>query len=343
MKTAFTLLFMTLASISFAGTSDGGGGVGVRCPTGSSDIVFEVLDLHEIKLKGEIISNNPTTMDEAIDLSSYKLGNHFYMLSNRPPEQYIKYLKEHIVEKIFKGEPFTNPINGKTVTIEYVDDLPLSNDIGNYQIKSGCALEQVAYFYDDSNSLKIVSSRWDELSWADRSALVSHEIHYFLDRYNGLEDFGLDTKKTSERARHFVGMLYSKTGVEPKYKSIPKSGAFVCATNENSSRRQTYFAVFPSGINEFTVLFESVQNHSSSYATTAIFTSNVSTDLTDRLKGEMNSTQNLKISSDEVNATFSVKITKAVHEDPKFQAFVEQKGAVIPLGAEESLICWNPF
>ncbi len=336
------LLVMSVGSFSFAGTSDGGGGVAVRCPKGSSDIALELLDLHEIKIKGEEIADQPTTMGEAIELSAYKLGRHYYHPSNLSVESYINYLQQNVVEKIFTGQSFTNPINGSTVKIEYVSDLPLAGDIGKYHIKPGCSLEHAAYFFDPTNTLKIVSSRWNELSWVDRSALVSHEIHYFLDRYNGLEDFGSANKKTSERARHLVGLFYSKVGVQPKYSSIPISKeTFGCQTNSRSSQ-PTYFAVFKTGANEFTAIFDSIQEYSSAYVTKAVFNGNLN-DLININGGEVNSTQKLCIATSEVTPDFFIKITRAQHELPRFQAFTEVNGVKTPLGAEEEIFCTSPF
>lgn len=341
-KTLPFILIMGMTPFSFAGTSDGGGGAGVRCPKSSSDIAFELLDLHEIQLNGEQIANSPTTLDEAIELSATKLGKHYYVPSIMPASWYIDFLKKNLVEKIFTGQSFTNPANGTVTKIEYVNDLSLADDLGNYRIKPGCALEQVAYYFDQTNSLKIVTSRWNELSWTDRSALVSHEIQYFLDRYNGLEDFGSNVKKTSTRARHFVGMLYSKTGIEPKYKSIPATGTLDCATNSNSLHKNTQFTVFSSGTNEFTAVFESIQNYSSAYATKAVFTNDILPSLTDWLDGEMDSTRLLNIATTETVPGFSVQIKKAPHQEPRLQAFMEKNGVKIPLSPEEEIICWDP-
>jgi len=335
-------LLLTTTSLSFAGTSDGGGGVGVRCPAGSSRVAFELLDLHEVQVKGEQIEDKPATMEQAIELAAGKLGNHFYKPSQMPPAQYIDYLKRNVVEKIFKRQSFTNPINGEVVHIEYVGDLALSSDIGDYQIKPGCSLEQIAYYFDRTNTLKIVASRWNELSWVDRAALVSHEIHYFLDRHNGLEDFGSSSKKTSGRARHFVGMLYSKTGVKPKYGAIPTTGIFTCATNTDSSHRNTWFEVFATGANEFTAVFESMQGYSSAYATSSVFIGNTLADITDWFSGKMDSSKGIHIATKEIIPTFSVRIMKAPRESPRFQAFMEKNGVTTPLGPEEELICWNP-
>lgn len=342
LKNLLPLLLFITTPFSFAGTSDGGGGVGVRCPSSSSTTAFELLDLHEVKLKGESIAESPATIEEAIVLSAYKLGTHYYISSIKPPSWYIDYLKKNIIEKIFHGKTFTNPINGSLVNIEYVEDLELSNDIGDYQIKEGCSLEQVAYYFDQTNTLKIVTTRWNELSWVGRSALVSHEIQYFLDRYNSLEDFGSSVKKTSMRVRNFIGTLYSKRGVEPKYKDIPATGDFSCATNVDSPHRNTQFSIFTTGSNDFTAVFESIQGYSSAYATKTVFTKNPLTNITDWFDGEMSSTEQLSIATTETTPNFSIKITKNQYENPKLQAFTEKKGVKIPLGPEEEILCWDP-
>jgi hypothetical protein len=337
-----TSIVWSSASFAFAGTSDGGGGTGVRCPADVSPIAIELLDLHEVKLKGEQIAFQPTSLDEAIDLSATKLGNHYYVPSKVSSAPYIGYLKRNIVEKIFRGQPFTNPINGMPTKIEFVDDLPLADDIGTYSIKPGCSIEQVAYYFDNINTLKIVTSRWNELSWVDRSALVAHEIHYFLDRHNAIEDFDSQVKKTSERARNFVGMLYSQTGVTPKYASTPVANKFTCATNVNSEHRNTWFTVFSTGANEFSAVFESVQGYSSVYSTKAVFANNGLDSIMNWFDGEMNSSVELKIYTPESLLSFSIRITKAKYQNPRFQAFIEKSGEKKPFATEEEIICWDP-
>lgn len=344
-RSLFVLLFALASPVSFAGTgtSDGGGGAGVRCVNTGSNDSLELLDLHEIRVRREPLVDSPANMDEAIDLVSFKLGTHYYMpTSDKPSSWYINYLKKNLVEKIFKGQPFTNPLNGNTVTIEFVKDLPLAEDLGDYQIRPGCSLEQVAFYSDPANILKIVTARWNELSWIDRAALVSHEIQYFLDRFNGLEDFGSNRPKTSARTRHFVGMLYTRAGIEPKYGAIPQTGTYSCASNADPNNRKTWFTVFSTATDEFTAVFESIQGYSSAYATSAVFSENNVGDLTDWFDGEFEAEKNLHVATSESLPSFSVKLTKDRHDGPKLQVFIEEGGVKTPLASEEEIICWDP-
>lgn len=336
------VLFFTFNSYARMGTSDGGGGVGVRCPSNVSPIAFELLDIHEIKLEGKVISHNLQNEAEAIQLASKNLGLHYYNPSSISPNQYIDYLKSNFVQSIFNGEAFYNPIVDELTQVEFVDSLPLSNDIGDYSVKPGCSLEQVAYYFDDSNTLKIVSTKWNELSWLDKSALVSHEVHYFLDRFNGIEDFASQHLKTSERVRRFTGLLYSTERVTPKYSISPKSGYYRCESNVDSEIRDTSFRVHSTGHNEFTAVFASAQGYSSAYQTVAVFDGVPLDALLAWPEGEFVIEKPLVVLTDEVIPNFSVRISKTWGRYPTLQVFMNKDGVKIPVASEEEILCWNP-
>src|SRR5665213_1823356 len=241
------LVQISQSDAASAGTRDGGGGIGVRCPQGTgAPKDFELLDLHQARLDGVKVSYDPQMESDAVDLSTTLFANHIWY----PATITVTELKQKLAGwfvPIFNGQDWTDPDDGTVYHFQYVQSLPLSNDIGNYHIAPGCHLEQIAYFDDVANTLSIASN-WDELDWLDRSALASHELVYFLDRREGMEYFGTNTIMTSEKSREFIGGLFSEVGIKSYSDSIPASGFAQCAdTGSNAADATAIMGAFDNG------------------------------------------------------------------------------------------------
>jgi hypothetical protein len=265
------LCFVLLIGINaFAGTSDGGGGIGVRC--GKS---LELLDLHEAKIKGHKLLSAPHNANEAIQLAARKAGQHFWTFDMVDSvDDSVSFYSEAVVERIFNGKSFLYKIEDEGLPVyapvKFVASLPLSKDIGHYQIQKNCTLEQVAYMTDgETPKLEIVKSAWDELDFLSKAALVMHETLYHFDRTENLRSAsGASASYTSEWTRSFVGQLFSVTGVPAKTEKIPQDSPsrLRCKADlEGGKFNNTDFYVFGTNASGFEIVIEQIQGVSDLY------------------------------------------------------------------------------
>ncbi|MCJ8277054.1 MAG: hypothetical protein HRT44_04465 [Bdellovibrionales bacterium] len=184
-----------------AGGVDGGGGIAVSCPDTDE---LELLDIHEARLSGLYFSNDPQSKNESMDRVARLFAQHFWNPDTIDMADYIALLRQNAVELIYDGGVVDDGME-----VVFGPKLSLSPDVGTYKIKEGCSLEQVAYFDDKAQILKIYKDNWQRLSWLDKAALVTHEIIYLMERTDSLESFANGQKKvTSENTRTFVGRLF---------------------------------------------------------------------------------------------------------------------------------------
>ncbi len=274
-KNSFLFLIYFLLcqySNSFAfveGTRDGGGGVGVRCQTRNEiKSSLELLDLHEASIRNQLIMHNPLTEETAIQLTVNLFANHFWNPDTVPLAEYKKILTTEIISHLFRGESFMDFETKKTVKVEFVEDLALSKDIGTYHISKNCQLEQIAYFVDDVESLKISKKRWKELNWVNKAALISHELIYLMDRREGLENLNVFNPKiiTSEQTREFIGTLFSNEKLTSKSDSLPKLNQLLwCLGKRDNYNFDSHFWAYENTKGGLTLIWSTVFGLGSMY------------------------------------------------------------------------------
>jgi hypothetical protein len=232
-----------------------------------------------------------------------------------------------------------NQISTTGFQFEFVPSLPLSSDIGHYNIAPGCRLEQIAYFSDTPAVLRIVSDRWQELDLIDRAALLAHEYTYLIERSfygKGLEDFGLAPEKiTSEIARHFVGQLFSTKKPRVKSEGLPKAGWIECS----GFRERSSFFLYDNGSGGTDMLFGTIHGRSSPYRLSATLPNIRPRAFLASGQGNFNIDVPLTISDEDLPPEFVVHISRNGPETPKFQLLMKQSSHLIPVAAEVLAMC----
>jgi hypothetical protein len=242
LKAITTVVFGLIATPVFAmGTSSGGGGVGVRCSLSDGSTLLETLDVHEARLKGLSFVRSPNSEGEAIELSSSVFAIHYFSGPFQHVDQYQDFLKKRFFERLFQWQPIEES-DGKWISLQEVSNLPLSNDYGNYTIKPGCSLEQIAFFDDEKGVLKIDRRLFNQLDLLNQAVLFTHEMIYFMDRnYPSLhENVKANQSKTSEVSRAFVGKLFSDTPPKSKFRNFENTSFIICGNDLSRNRRKLW-------------------------------------------------------------------------------------------------------
>jgi hypothetical protein len=326
------------SSVAFAvgiGGVDGGGGVGVRCPAGSgAPKNFELLDLQEARINGLVVTQNPQSLDTAANLVADLLGVHNWVPDDAPlgdlETSYLGIIQPILSEQSYQG-----------LNIQIVGNLPLSTDIGTYQILPGCQLEQVAYF-DDTTSTLSIAANWDDLDWLDRAALVTHELTYLAERQKALEYYAVGGNMTSVRARAFVGQLFSTSSVDPLAASIPSSGYANCASGNNDPNPTGFFA-WDDGAGNVTATFETIIGYDSLYQMKASFVGvSLSQLLQNGSAGGVNVSAPLQFMNEPDAPSFIVQITMSQQNRLQFQLFEVQSTGPAPVSPTQMFSCYVP-
>jgi hypothetical protein len=246
-----------------------------------------------------------------------------------------------MITPMFEGGSYNEPDGTLLYQIKYVQSLPLSSDVGNYRIMPGCQLEQIAYF-DDSTATLSIANNWNELDWVDRSALIAHEISYYLDRRYAMEYFAQNMGMTSERARAFVGKLLSSTAIKPHADSIPTSGFAKCSDSENNGADSTYGYFFDDGSGNVVGVFTVIHGHDSVYQLKTAFPGVAVGALTDLNNGVASSEAPLEFSGEVNPPAFSLRISKTAGSAVAFDLLETKMGVQVPLAPTQTLNCWFP-
>lgn len=313
---------------TFAGTSSGGGGVGVRCQLPNGETTLETLDLHEAKLQGLEIEDS-SSAQEAIELSSTLMARHYYSGDARYVDRYKEYLKVNYYERLFAGQPVQDQ-GGKWITSTSVTELPLSNDYGTYEIASKCHLEQIAYFDDEESVLKVNRTLFNEMNYVNQMALLSHEIIYFLDRNDPSLHEDSSSSRTSKVSRFFVGKLFSNHPPKSKYRVSEESEFFSC----ESSNKKTELRIYSNADGTHSLHAGLLSGHKSPFRVSTKLSFDPKK-LTDML-GEINHEGSLEVSDLKTNDVFTFKLTKSVYGHPNIQIFKNS----VTLGQIGDLVCW---
>ena len=322
-----------------AGGVDGGGGVGVTCSDGS----FELLDLHEIQLSGEELVASPDSQEEAIALVAKLFSSHFWNPDTIPVEQYIEVLREKVIRPIFAGEKIIDFSNNQEIDIQFGPKLSLSLDVGNYTLRPGCSLEQVAYFDDVHRIIKIHLENWQRLSWRDKAALVAHELVYFVDRRDGLENVGTEnTALTSERARGFIGRLFTRQGLTPKAGGMPESKfLFQCSNTASEFSELTYFYFFEEGPNQVRFIFNAVHGKDSPYQMSSQITGLKMESLLSS-NAPIDTGGSISFTDQPLSPSFFFSLRRDSSRRLLFRAYLLANEGDLPVGRIQELVC-QPF
>jgi hypothetical protein len=211
---------MIFASLNvYAGGMHGGGGVGVRC-----NGILEPLDLFEAKQSGMDLIPEPDTDEMAIQIMTERFAGHFWNPETIPMPNYVSTLRSLYFNSLYWGHVYVGIFQPRgplhTIPIIEVQSLPLSNDFGKVVIPRHCHLEQVLYFDDQAQMIKVVPSKLKELTRLGRMAFALHEVSYLYFRLSPMSisfsRWGIGRDNTSEEARNFVGNLLLKKKVPSK-------------------------------------------------------------------------------------------------------------------------------
>lgn len=192
---------------SLAGGVNGGGGRAVVCRNTDGSIrSARMLDLYEAELIFglQLLSDQGTFEEQSLG-ALIRLQKH------------VQYGVEGIDTEArwydwvsWKQPQWESRLRDFTHAIRFVENdtvLTPTPDSFEAAVPRGCAIEQVANFYD--NKVLLVSREiWDKFPARDRAALLSHEVYYLFLR----QSYG---EENSIRARQIVGRLFSTDQLLP--------------------------------------------------------------------------------------------------------------------------------
>lgn len=323
-----TLVFFSATSFA-RGTSSGGGGAGVRCFYENKPSTLETLDYHEARLNGLKFKHSLKNKNEAIQLTSNLMSEHYFRGRAKYLSIFKKYLLENYVEKIFNGKSVDD------IDQVEVNSLPLSNDYGPFKIGPNCKLEQIAYLDDELSVLYVVKDLFDEMDELNKAMLLTHEMIYFLDRHypSMHEDNRVRTEKTSAITRSFVGQLFSTTRPSKKTMSLERSTVLSCRNLDDVNGNLTEFDVHLNDDGTYGLLVLDSHGHRSPFriGTRTNFDLSKLTDFQSEFEFE----SDLIVSNYNGSDELSFIISKKAYERPYFQ--MSRQGQ--PLGKLEEMIC----
>lgn len=155
----------------------------------------------------------------------------------------------------------------------------------------GCALEQIIFFDDNLNQIKIVKSKFQEISRLDRMALAVHELSYLYYRIQpmNVEDanWGRYRTNSSQEAREFSARLLMEDELHPKSRLLDPPYSFnsmpTRCTDDSPFENAFYSTTVDSHYFwSFKVLF----NYWTPYLTYVEFPYNFEAELLDKAHGE---------------------------------------------------------
>lgn len=193
----------------FAGTRDGGGGIGVYCKTGISRL--QILDLYEAR---EIKHLSPLTATGDFYEQVYQAWLRDLAVSKNPLENWrmpTRAQSDQAVDKFFK-----------TAVVFTQEILPPTEDATLPVIPHGCDFVQIAVNKLNSDqTLKINFGYWNQLNTEQRAALIYHELFY-----STRMSFAGDS--TSDNVRAYIGELFSERQPIPKFYDMPSKNLYKC-------------------------------------------------------------------------------------------------------------------
>ena len=198
------------------GVDNSGGGKAVVCRNADKSIrKIEVLDLFEGSVVyGLQIKPQGQNFDESIFEVKAKLRNIYkdatYVL---PMDFWLDRVQKNL-----------------HLLPEGVELTPI-NDAAEIALPSGCGLEQLAS-YKDETLILINQDLWNALDYSNKAALIAHEAIYRVQRNYGDID--------SQRARKIVGHLFSDFAFTPILEGIPKDAIDCYAQKGNDVKNISF-------------------------------------------------------------------------------------------------------
>ena len=194
-KLIMALALPLFAYSAFAGPITSGGGFAVVCRNVKGKIdSAQLLDLYEaekklgltlIESKNDVVKDLKNAVSNQYRILGFDLKD---PSTDASIESALGRYKDYLNEALYL------PINFK---------LPEVSDLGLHELPPlGCNIEQVAFFDDSSEKLKISTSIWNELDSLSQAALIFHEVIY-LDKRRSNNDI------TSMKTRSVVGVNFS--------------------------------------------------------------------------------------------------------------------------------------
>jgi hypothetical protein len=106
-------------------------------------------------------------------------------------------------------------------------------------VPSGCAIEQLAHYHDDTNIIDVDSEIWSALDSLNQGALDAHEVLYREYRQAG--------DQTSQNVRRLIARLFSTTPPGPESSGVPENANDCWATQDTGPQRSgdTEFYIYP--------------------------------------------------------------------------------------------------
>ena len=339
-KCIFSLI-LTFAIINSAWSGiDGGGGVGVSC-NNNGIITFELLDIHEARLKGYSFSSFPQSQKEAIQLLGELVSNHFWNPDTIPLEEMIRQNIKHFIKPIFEKAPSIDLAQyGKIKIVFQKKPLSLSRDIGAYNIKPNCKLEQVAYLNDQKKILTIVEENWNKLNWLDRAALVGHELLYLVDRTESIQNVAVSSQSiNSVRSRKFIGQLFSDAGVVSKSNGLPGIKKLYTCYEELEDDERMIYGYFYQNKNDVSFVFNIIHGKGSLYQLTANFSKIIVSDLLENSQANFSEITFLEFEGQKEMPMFLIRLTRQGSDYPWLQTFLKKDGKFIPVEVNQQIYC----
>lgn len=229
MNRIFHLLLISLigfAPLSYArmGTSDGGGGKGVKC---GRDI--KTLDLFEAHLKGW---PNPVSQKNFED-DLYLYGTDYLTHMTESIDAFNGPIDQEIILNVFKEQ-----ILSKIQDIPKGTRLTLTHDATIPKLPNGCEIVQLAVYSYTEDKIYRDREYWDSMTSIDQAALVLHEALYYRARVSG-------GAIKSDEARNVIGRMLTRQELNPLFSPVwfSKSHLVCVAGATNSKNVYEFLAV----------------------------------------------------------------------------------------------------
>ncbi len=320
------------------GTINGGGGIGIRCQG-----KLELLDLYEARKSGLSLIKPLASQQQATIFVADRMARHFWNPDTIPHDEYAAGLRKYITTPIFEGKAFMNYGTEKMEDVTFVNSLPLSNDLGKVEVPKNCGLEQVAYFSDSKTSLSIVEAAWNEMDWLSKSALVTHELLYLVDRRYGFENMKSNKPLyTSEQTRKIVGHLMSTTPFPTHSDGLPNRSLIeTCSTDISVNDADiTYFYAFENPTTKhLSLIFNQIYDYSSNYQMRADFQTILSDQVKEKSRGLLSETTALNFSGSGMDYGFKVNLSRANDGKLDIQVSYPMEDGLWKEGTREKIFC----
>ncbi len=200
---------------AFAGTRDGGGGIGVFCAAKSPQL--QILDLFEAR---EVKHLSPLLPVGDIKEELFQAELRRYDVIKRPFDSIapLKVNTDKFIDAALSGSGL----------IKFVEDgvLKPTTDATLPVLPTGCSFVQIAVNTLNNSSspgrtIQVSKTYWEMLDATNQAALLLHEMIY-------TQRMPADQEVLSDHTRDFVGKLFSQNQPTPKFFDMPSRRFYQC-------------------------------------------------------------------------------------------------------------------